>query len=97
MTNELIFWSVQVHLLNTADRSGAAGSYMFRFERGETTLRLYNPCTDDRMNGDPAVTSPEVLQPFGVNAIDETFTIETLTSSNLVLSTDRLRLSFNKL
>lgn len=97
MSEELIFWSVQVNLLNTVDRQGSAGSYFFRFERGESTLRLYSPCLDDRMSGDPEVTSPEVLQPFGVNAIDETFNVERLTNSRMTLSSDELRLSFVKM
>lgn len=97
MSEELVFWSVQVHLLNTVDRKGGAGSYFFKFEHNENTLRLYNPCLDDRMNGDPEVDSPEPLQPFGVNAIDETFSVETLTGSTMILSTERLKLTFKKM
>lgn len=97
MTEELIFWSVQVDLLNTVDRNGIHGSYFFYFENKDNTLRLYRPCTDDRMNSDPEVTSAEVLQPFGVNAIDETFCIETLTNSHMVLRSDKLKLTFRKM
>jgi len=97
MSEELIFWSVQVRLLNTVDRNGTYGSYFFRFENSGSTLRLYYPHVDDRMKGDPEVTSAEVLQPFGVNATDETFNIEKLTNSSLILSTDSLKLSFSKL
>lgn len=97
MSDDMMFWAVQVNLLNTFDRGGNAGSYMFRFEHKPGSLRLYDPYKDDRMDGDPKVESPEVLSPFGVNALDETFNIESLSGSRMVLSTDKLKLSFNKL
>lgn len=97
MSEKLMFWAVQVKLLNTFDRSGQSGSYMFRFEHKDGNLRLYDPHKDDRMSGDPKVESPEELTPFGVNSLDETFKIERLSGSRMVLSNDKLRLSFNKL
>lgn len=97
LSNKYIFWSVQKDLINTVDRHDSAGDYLFRFEHKGKTLRLYDPHVNDRMNGDPAVEDPAVLNPFGVNALDETFNVNKLTGSKMVLSTDELKLSFTKL
>lgn len=97
MADDKVFWAVQAHLLNTVDHGGSAGSYLFRFDHSGDSLRLYDPYKDDRMNGDPKVETPDELRPFGVNATDETFGVQTLTGSRMVLSTDKLRLTFNKM
>ena len=97
LSNKYIFWSVQKDLINTVDRHDSASDYLFRFEHKGKTLRLYDPHVNDRMNGDPAVEDPAVLNPFGVNALDETFNVNKLTGSKMVLSTDELKLSFTKL
>lgn len=97
LSNKYIFWSVQKDLINTVDRHDSAGDYLFRFEHKGKTLRLYDPHVNDRMNGDPAVEDPAVLNPFGVNALDETFKVDRLSGSKMELSTDKLKLSFTKL
>ena len=88
---------MQKDLLNTVDRQGGAGDFLFRFEHKGGTLRLYDPHVNDRMNGDPAVEDAGRLSPFGVNALDETFTVDRLSGSKMELSTDKLKLSFTKL
>lgn len=97
LKDEYVFWAVQKDLLNACDRHGDRGDFLFRFEHKGKSLRLYDPHVNDRMNGDPAVDDAGMLRPFGVNALDETFGVERLTGSKMVLSTEELRLSFTKL
>ena len=89
--------SCEIETSDNGDLDGDRGDFLFRFEHKGKTLRLYDPHVNDRMNGDPAVDDAGMLRPFGVNALDETFGVERLTGSKMVLSTEELRLSFTKL
>lgn len=92
-----IYWSVQNKLLQFEDKTGANGRFLLRFDKSGGTLRLYNPYVYDRENGDKALDDPTPLAPFGMNALDETFTIEQLNGSRMTLTTDTLRLYFKKM
>ncbi len=91
-----IFWGVQVRLLNVVDYDKSVKGYFFRFENKGTTLRLYDAYEDNYKDGDFKVEDPSVLSPFGINALDETFTIENISNSRMTLATAELRLSFRK-
>lgn len=97
LSEETRFWAIQTDLLNVVDRGGTAGNFMFRFEHKDGKLRLYDPHKNAKLEGDPAVESADSLNPFGVNALDETFNVETLSNSRMILSTDTLCLHFNKM
>jgi len=97
LSEETRFWAIQMNWLNTVDRGGKAGNFIFRFEHNDGTLRLYDPRRNARLEGDPEVVSADVLHPFGVNSLDETFNVEKLSGSSMTLSTDKLRLHFKKL
>ena len=70
---------------------------LLRFEHKDGTLRVYEPYIYDRENGDRPLDDPALMAPYGVNALDETFTMEALGGGKMVLSNDKLRLSFRKL
>ena len=95
-SEELLFWAVQADLLNVVDRR-IGSDYLMRFDKSGTTLRVYEPYGNDRMSGDIKVEDPLELAPLGINALDETFTIENLSSSKMTLNDGFLRLSFVKM
>lgn len=92
-----IYWSFQNKLLQLEDKSGTNGRFLLRFDKSGNALRLYSPYVYDRENGDKALDDPTPLTPFGINALEETFTIERLDGSRMTLSTDSLRLHFKKM
>lgn len=96
MGSEKIYWSFQMRLLQLDDKSLENPSILFRFDHSDGMLRLYNPYVYDRENGDYILTDVNVLFPFGINSLDEVFTVESLKSSRMILRTDELRLSFVK-
>lgn len=97
MSGRRVFWSVQMNLLNATDYDTAARGYVFHFDNTGSTLRLYDAYADNRAEGDIKVEDPSVLSPLGINALEETFRIESLGSSRMTLATDELRLSFKKM
>lgn len=97
MNEDKIYWSFQYRLLQLEDKSGAAVRALLRFEHKNGTLRLYDPYIYDREDGDKPLTDSVMLAPYGINALEETFTVEGLSGNKMVLRTDKLRLSFRKL
>jgi len=97
MSEKLIFWSVQVDLLLAMDRETQANGVFFRFNHSDDSLRLYDPHLDSRTEGDPVIDSAEELRQYGINALDEHFGVEHLSSSRMTLCTDELKLYFNKM
>lgn len=96
LSGQLLFWAVQMKLLNVNDRNYKLSSAFFRFEHSNGTLRLYEPYWDDRMNGDPAIDDPSLIAPYGINSLDERYGVERLTGSEMVLRTEKLRLVFKR-
>lgn len=98
MSEKRMFWAVQAKLLQLFNRDNAlAPSFFMRFDHGDGTLRLYAPYEDKRSEGDIEVTEPTPLRPFGISATDETFKVEQLSGSHMVLTGATLRLSFRKM
>lgn len=97
MEGEKKYWMFQYSLLQLEDKAGNAGSVLLRFEHNGNALRLYDSYAYDREEGDKPLDDPSVMAPYGVNALDETFTIEALDGRRMVLSNEELRLSFRKL
>lgn len=96
LSDSLLFWSVQMRILNLSDKSNRYPAVNMRFSHISDTLRIYSPYFDNRMNGDPAVIDPVSLAPYGVNFLDETFLVERLTGSRMSLKSDALRLVFKR-
>ncbi len=95
-SEQLLFWAVQVRLLNVVDQSDDADhmGYLLRFEHKEGTLRVYEPYKNSRKDGDIKVDDASVLSPFGINRLDETFRVEQLDGDGMQLTGDALRLTF---
>lgn len=94
LCNQRIFWSFQYDLLQLSNLED--NTIIYRFGKNGNQLKLNNPCMFDRTIGDTLVTDVEVLRPYGVNSLDETFIIVTLSNSDMVLESPVLRLHFIK-
>ncbi len=94
MTGNRIFWSVQKDLLEVKQ----VGFYgiLFKFEYNNDFLTLSNPYVNDRDSFDIKVEDVSVVQPMGINKLEEQFVIIELNSDKMILQSDMLRLHFRK-
>lgn len=95
-SSDLLFWSVQMRLLNVSDKNNVHTNVNMRFEHSNGNLRVYGAYLDDRMQGDPLLNDAALLRPYGINELDETFAVEQLTGSRMQLKGLALRLTFRK-
>lgn len=93
--NQSLFMAVQgkIMMLNNIDNDSG---YIFQFNHADGHLKIFDARVNDRGNGDPLLTSPDGLKPFGFSGLEEDFTVEKLTSGKLVLNDGTLRLHFVK-
>ena len=97
LSEHLLFWSFQVHMMEGVDRQGMYTPILFRFEKDENLLRLYEPRLHDPAAGDPTIDDLSYPIPFGINDKEETFTIEQSSGSRMTLYNGILRLYFRKM
>ena len=97
MDGEKIYWSFQYKLLQVDDKTGARNSALLRFEHAGGTLRLHTPYVYDRTNGDSPLTDVSLIAPFGINALENNFTVERLNGSKMIINDNYLRLYFKKM
>ena len=96
-SNRLLYWAVQGTLLQASDFDlNPLHLFVMHFEHGDSHLRVYDVRHNDRPHGDPEIEDLDELRPYGINATDETFQVEQLTGSTMVLRGDMLRLYFKK-
>ncbi len=96
MVTSRIFWSVQLHLLQLSDHSGRNSTYLLRFQQDDAHLRVYEPYLSAREEGDKPLDDAAVLQPYGIQDLDETFEILRLDKSKLSLRSSLLEMTFNR-
>ena len=97
LSEDLFFWAFQGKLLNLVNRNWTATECLTRFSQSGNTLTISSPFKYDRMGGDEPLETPELLQPYGINSIEEKFTIEVQSGSKMTLKSEMLRLYFRKL
>lgn len=99
LSESRVFWGVQMRLIQAVDHDHDTGhyGYLFNFEHKGQTLRLYNAHKHERAQGDLLVEDAKVLAPLGVNSLDDLFTVESLSSDEMVLKDNMLRLWFVKM
>ena len=95
VSNEKLFWSVQVRLLEVSNKTTGA-KYIFSFRQANGSLYLSDPLVSDRIKGDPVVEDAKVLAPYGINSLDETFAVEALDGKKMILKSETLRLKLKK-
>lgn len=95
VTTDRKFLSVQGPLLVVRDIDETP-QYMFRFTYTNNQLILSDARLNDREQGDPLLTDPAVLQPFGINSQTDTFTVEFPNTNRLVLTNKILKLTLKR-
>lgn len=91
-----IYWSVQSDLLALDDKLERYESCLLRFIRSDGQLRVFDPYVNNRDEGDIPIADVAKLSPFGINAIEEVFEIESLSRKKMILKSQSLRLRFKK-
>lgn len=97
------YWGVSFDLIRLQDLpENEAGIFFLRFDYNGNTLRVYEPRSGASGASagetvDTLLTSPLPLMEYGISSLDETFTIEKLNSSSMILSTNSYRLKFKRM
>lgn len=93
-----IFWAVQGIILEVFDKTPNSSTrqrgIVFHYEHKDNTLRLSEPRYNIREEGDPKVEDVEVLKYYGINGLEEVFSVESLDGTKMVLRSEQLRLRF---
>lgn len=97
MSEGTLFLGVQMHLMSFYDSSSTVANLFSHFEKGDSTLRFYDFYRDDRTAGDHRETDISAMRLYGINDLNETFSIEHLSSNSLVLKGSKLRIKLRKL
>lgn len=95
VTADRKFLAVQGSLLVVRDADETV-QYMFRFVHADGRLSLSDARMNAREHGDPLVTDVELLRPFGINSLTESFSVAFPNKNRMVLSGDMLRLTFKR-
>lgn len=95
-SKQRIYWAFQKSLLQMDDKSGGAATLLWRFNHGGSTLTISSPYRYDRENGDEPLETTELLAPYFINNLEETFQIEHLGSGTMLLKSETVRMSFRK-
>lgn len=95
VSEQSLFMAVQGKIMMLNNRDNGA-EYIFQFNHSDSHLKIYDARKSDRTNGDPLLTDPEDLKPFGFNNLEEDFTVEKLTGGKLVINNGTLRLHLIK-
>ena len=95
------FWGAQLRLINATDYDSGNPGYYFRFTLTASTLTINEAYAnhwheDAEDGGDIPITDPTELQHYGVNRLPETFNIEKLNGSTMILRSEKLRMTFKK-
>ncbi|MBR4925248.1 MAG: lipocalin-like domain-containing protein [Prevotella sp.] len=97
LSQKRLFWGVQAKLINLSDRDDLSYNFFMRFEYAKTTLRLFEPYQNDRIEGDPVLEDATKLEPFGIEGMEQSFKIEELKGKKMTLASENLRLHFEKM
>ena len=71
-------------------------TYLLRFQQDDAHLRVYDPYLSARNEGDKPLDDATVLQPYGIQSLDERFEILRLDNKHLSLRSSLLELTFNR-
>ena len=94
---ERLFWSYEASLMYL--QGASTGMFYLRFQHADNTLKVYEPrerVVHNGEEGSPLVTDPSVLLPYGITALEESFQVEKLKGSTMILCSEVYRLKFEK-
>ena len=91
-----IYWGFQSDVLQLRHISNNNRTLFLRYQHSNDTLTVSNPIIAENKDEMQEVTSEDILHPFGITSLTDTFTIQQLTSSTLTISNRYYRLRFRK-
>ena len=96
MTYSYIYWAVENHVLLVRDIDNENLKLVFHFDKSSDMIWIYNP--NFWVNKDELIPleSDSLLKPLGILGIRDTFDIEKLNHSDLVVRNRAYKLSFRK-
>ena len=95
MSKAPVYWAVQGAILEVRNVE-TYEKIMFRYNRENGILSLYDARYNNRDIGDEQITDVTILQPYGINKLEEFFAVEALSGSTMILRSDMLKLYFKK-
>ena len=95
VSEQSLFMAVQGKIMMLNNRDNGA-EFVFQFNHSDGHLKIFDARLSNRDKGDPLLTDPNALCPFGFNSLEEDFTVEKLTGGKLVINDGTLRLHFIK-
>ncbi len=96
MGDRRIYWSVQKKLLEVRQIPENYYGIIFHFDHSGGRLVLREPYRNLRDSGDVKISDPAVLAPYGIHAIQDTFSVLELNSEKMILESKVLRLHFRR-
>lgn len=90
-----IYWGIENNLLQVKT-IGKTNRILFRFEKNEDALTIHSPHIFESQYVTVPLEDESQLIPFGIHGSKETFTIDVLSNSHLVLTNQQLRLRFRR-
>lgn len=96
MTYNYIYWAVESHVLLVRDIDNENLKIVFHFDKSADKIWIYNPnfwVTKDELI---PLENDSLLTPLGIMGIRDTFNIEKLNHSNLVVQNRAYKLHFRK-
>lgn len=96
MSYSYIYWAVESHILQVRDIDNGNLKILFRYEKQGDELMIHTPfhvITKDELK---PVEDAELLTPFGIIGTKDSFHIEKLNHSNLVMKNENYQLYFRR-
>lgn len=95
VSEQSLFMAVQGKIMMLNNRDNGA-EFIFQFNHSDGHLKIFDARQSNRSKGDPLLTDPETIRPFGFNNLEEDFTVDEFTSGKLVINDGSFRLHFIK-
>jgi len=89
-------WSFQGKLLEVRDVWKVYQDIVMSFNHTDNQLKTFSPFLVYREEGDWPIDDTDYLKPYGINRLEENYKVLELTSSEMTLESDLLRLHFKK-
>jgi len=93
MRDSASFWMFENKLLQLSNRTG---TITMRFNRSGDSLTVSKPYWYINQGDDEALEDASGLRPFGINSLQESFKVNTLTGGKMILQSQTLVLHFSK-
>ncbi len=97
LSDQKIFWAVQVQLIELMDQNKERSPIVCRFEREGDSLFFDTPYYLDRGRGDPLMESVDEMTFYGLNSLRPRLWIEQVSSNKMQLKTNEVILRFRKM